>query len=132
LRLRSVSPPARSAASPVVLYCPALALVFSTAPAAPRSPPLSLHDALPISPRCAGPDAGGPHRSALTASGAGVSAAPRTPSARSRSEEHTSELQSRFDLVCRPLPEKQRARHRASDDRRPRRSGLRRVRRKAL
>src|SRR5699024_12354527 len=23
-----------------------------------------------------------------------------------RSEEHTSELQSRFDLVCRPLPEK--------------------------
>src|SRR5207249_7460079 len=29
----------------------------------------------------------------------------RTPRA-SRSEEHTAELQSRFDLACRPLPEK--------------------------
>src|SRR5438067_3729792 len=30
---------------------------------------------------------------------------------RSRSEEHTSELQSRFDLVCRLLLEKKKARH---------------------
>src|SRR5438874_6335394 len=30
-----------------------------------------------------------------------------------RSEEHTSELQSRRDLVCRPLPEKKKAAERA-------------------
>src|SRR5699024_11931372 len=31
---------------------------------------------------------------------------PKSPSKRPRSEEHTSELQSRFDLVCRLLLEK--------------------------
>src|SRR5438105_5183973 len=70
---------------------------------------LSLHDALPISQR--------PHRS--------LAAAPRFPTVcpppgdprrnrtprcaprrRPRSEEHTSELQSRVDLVCRLLLEK--------------------------
>src|SRR5438067_10077403 len=45
------------------------------------------------------------------ARGAGACAAPpppprRRPAGRSRSEEHTSELQSRFDLVCRLLLEK--------------------------
>src|SRR5438067_10615609 len=42
---------------------------------------------------------------------------------RDRSEEHTSELQSRFDLVCRLLLEKkkqtQRSDHNATDDPRP-------------
>src|SRR2546422_11655102 len=62
---------------------------------------LSLHDALPISPAVSKPTAS--HRS-------------RVPSARtattatclwwSRSEEHTSELQSRLHLVCRLLLEK--------------------------
>src|SRR6266513_6276449 len=52
---------------------------------------LSLHDALPIS-GCPGP----PLR---------TSSSCRT-SGSSRSEEHTSELQSRFDLVCRLLLEK--------------------------
>src|SRR5437870_11100508 len=56
---------------------------------------LSLHDALPISP-CAGPR--GPPPSPGAAGGAGR----RTP----RSEEHTSELQSRGHLVCRLLLEK--------------------------
>src|SRR6266513_5837233 len=52
---------------------------------------LSLHDALPIF-------GGGPHdrRVAITLS---------WPTS-GRSEEHTSELQSRFDLVCRLLLEK--------------------------
>src|SRR5207249_10628680 len=86
---------------------------------------LSLHDALPISApwprrqrRSVAPDDAGearhrtlrrrrrrPARSRLPA--------PRRPSARvspdrreMRSEEHTSELQSRFDLVCRLLLEK--------------------------
>src|SRR5699024_11584906 len=38
-------------------------------------------------------------------------ASPPSPSTgRDRSEEHTSELQSRFDLVCRPLLEKKKSR----------------------
>src|SRR5437868_13276804 len=54
---------------------------------------LSLHDALPISAvRCTG------WRRFLAAAG--------WRRARPRSEEHTSELQSRFDLVCRLLLEK--------------------------
>src|SRR6266576_262508 len=55
---------------------------------------LSLHDALPISPGSAWPD---PNRPVSSSSN-------RKP--RSRSEEHTSELQSRRDLVCRLLLEK--------------------------
>src|SRR6266576_4549053 len=38
--------------------------------------------------------------------GCGPAARPRPPAARPRSEEHTSELQSRRDLVCRLLLEK--------------------------
>src|SRR5215469_18615837 len=52
---------------------------------------LSLHDALPISLRADLPRAPHPHR--------------RDPH-EGRSEEHTSELQSRRDLVCRLLLEK--------------------------
>src|SRR5438445_9445241 len=63
---------------------------------------LSLHDALPISPR------GRP--SGRSATGAPARRA-RAPS-RSRSEEHTSELQSRQYLVCRLLLEKKKARNR--------------------
>src|SRR2546428_11634897 len=54
---------------------------------------LSLHDALPISPR-----------SCARRRSAGPGARPGT--CLSRSEEHTSELQSRSDLVCRLLLEK--------------------------
>src|SRR5437868_10740249 len=53
---------------------------------------LSLHDALPI---CA-----------VTAAGCCRAAMPGTDRGGLRSEEHTSELQSRFDLVCRLLLEK--------------------------
>src|SRR5206468_11704671 len=60
---------------------------------------LSLHDALPISPRVAGARAVDPVLPHL----------PRRAGDRAdpvRSEEHTSELQSRSDLVCRLLLEK--------------------------
>src|SRR6266704_2043363 len=57
---------------------------------------LPLHDALPICPAPA------------AASGARSRAGGRRRDGgrRARSEEHTSELQSRFELVCRLLPEK--------------------------
>src|SRR5260370_30146592 len=54
---------------------------------------LSLHDALPIFSRCR------PHRVA------GPPRLPR-PAGGDRSEEHTSELQSHLNLVCRLLLEK--------------------------
>src|SRR2546430_9846511 len=59
---------------------------------------LSLHDALPISPGL--PRRSRPARSAR-------SARPRRPR---RSEEHTSELQSQSNLVCRLLLENKRER----------------------
>src|SRR5438067_3605139 len=62
---------------------------------------LSLHDALPISARTS-------RCRARSRSRCRSQRPPRTSSspARPRSEEHTSELQSRFDLVCRLLLEK--------------------------
>src|SRR5699024_12445447 len=94
----------------------------------PSAAPLSLHDALPISGCAPAWSRRAPHRSQT-----GTAAPPRSPAqwagthtaraapqqSRShrttlllsylhtpRSEEHTSELQSRFDLVCRLLLEK--------------------------
>src|SRR5262249_56555350 len=72
---------------------------------------LSLHDALPISPRLAaldgdrrrGPPA--PHRA-----GAGRRPGHGRGRRRQRSEEHTSELQSLTNLVCRLLLEKKKTR----------------------
>src|SRR5437588_608926 len=58
---------------------------------------LSLHDALPICPR--GRDGGGRARAPGGARARGAARA-------ARSEEHTSELQSHSDLVCRLLLEK--------------------------
>src|SRR2546430_13447822 len=55
---------------------------------------LSLHDALPISSGAAGPFSNGGKRSN------------EKPSSKDRSEEHTSELQSQSNLVCRLLLEK--------------------------
>src|SRR5207249_11379076 len=99
----------------------------STAPSPTQIYPLSLHDALPIS---SPPGAG---RVALMRRGLGAEGCERTPPTSNfatlrdrspalrpnredprqnpprpvfRSEEHTSELQSRFDLVCRLLLEK--------------------------
>src|SRR5204862_7600932 len=85
--------------------------------------PLSLHDALPISTTRSTPPAAastreptGRHDSCIPSATAAVARSP-SPPARSpgstsgrelwwRSEEHTSELQSRRDLVCRLLLEK--------------------------
>src|SRR2546430_6925461 len=71
--------------------------------------PLSLHDALPISPparllRCPTRTDGSPSPPAFR-----FSARPSIPHAgphKARSEEHTSELQSQSNLVCRLLLEK--------------------------
>src|SRR3989442_5308268 len=90
---------------------------------------LSLHDALPISM-----NVGGPFGSRVSALQLGwfllvlvsffAPAAERAQSGTSRSEEHTSELQSRPHLVCRLLLEKkkkQTASTRTRDACRPRR-----------
>src|SRR5207249_10763577 len=91
---------------------------FSTPPPPPPLYTLSLHDALPISasrhhfPWCGvTPAPAGPRRErASDASTPNPITAPSLraaePTRRIRSEEHTSELQSRFDLVCRLLLEK--------------------------
>src|SRR5438067_7182871 len=91
-----------------VVLLPFIAFFFNDTPTT-EIYTLSLHDALPIS------------RGSTRASGKrseptipGVTGCPR-PGARSfrsiRSEEHTSELQSRFDLVCRLLLEKKNIRN---------------------
>src|SRR5699024_11642931 len=82
--------------------------------------PLSLHDALPISgsggrarpDRAAPPHLGRGPAGTATGGGGRVPGDGRCPSrtarcagAPGRSEEHTSELQSRFDIVCRLLLE---------------------------
>src|SRR2546429_1715720 len=63
---------------------------------------LSLHDALPISCPSDGPGAGPTNKAGWPA----AASARSTP----RSEEHTSELQSRLHLVCRLLLEKKKKR----------------------
>src|SRR2546430_9443511 len=73
--------------------------------------PLSLHDALPISPTAApaSPPQASPGAAttsgSTTPSGCSASSTSFTRSFR-RSEEHTSELQSQSNLVCRLLLEK--------------------------
>src|SRR5256885_13191208 len=62
---------------------------------------LSLHDALPISAATA---AGSARRTAPPAAGL-------APPPHARSEEHTSELQSPCNLVCRLLLEKKKKKH---------------------
>src|SRR5207249_12162325 len=105
-----------------VARSPCSSSFVSHAPSATEIYTLSLHDALPISGRGAGSRSFAP--AALRMTGA---LAPRRekreapsdappyhsfllPNPRGavilRSEEHTSELQSRFDLVCRLLLEK--------------------------
>src|SRR2546422_7796345 len=68
---------------------------------------LSLHDALPISSRSAGERSSA---SAPTRSRRSEFAGRSRTSGSSRSEEHTSELQSRLHLVCRLLLEKKKKR----------------------
>src|SRR5690349_23024779 len=99
------------------LACP---FFFFNAPAPTEIYTLSLHDALPISVRLVAPPPPGrhrphrgrpPHRRRRRPRRRPRS--PRTPPA-TRSEEHTSELQSRRDLVCRLLLEKKKKYHQHS------------------
>src|SRR5690606_41668605 len=87
------------------------ALVSVNATATPGIFALSLHDALPIwdsaysslirRPRCTMN-----HASERASPGGSTARSTRAPMRGSRSEEHTSELQSRENLVCRLLLEK--------------------------
>src|SRR5207249_9830338 len=86
---------------------------FFHAPSPPEIYTLSLHDALPISGAAAQGTGRDPQRhrarpelQELAPGHADRDAAHLARRPGSRSEEHTSELQSRFDLVCRLLLEK--------------------------
>src|SRR5699024_12627364 len=96
--------------SPSPLLTPTVCL----APAVPAPPEFSaptLHDALPI---CLREIAGAQRRQRAVGQRVVLQNGPdvvgvalgATPTTSGRSEEHTSELQSRFDLVCRLLLEK--------------------------
>src|SRR5207253_10921445 len=76
-------------------------LFLAIAPAPTEIFTLSLHDALPISI----PPSRDSRRS-RTRSASGTPSTPTTSRRSTRSEEHTSELQSRGHLVCRLLLEK--------------------------
>src|SRR5439155_27330892 len=104
-----------------LLYNYISSVYFFHHPATPEIYTLSLHDALPISPtrarssrRSTGSSrpGSGPRTSPAGCSGSPARAAPTASgatspgSSRRRSEEHTSELQSRGHLVCRLLLEK--------------------------
>src|SRR5207249_5446708 len=102
---------------PMSLHLPS-SYFFSNAPAPSEIYTLSLHDALPISwertTPFGVPQGAPPNSSPLlpfvepgpVAPAPGVVLAGKDHARRWRSEEHTSELQSRFDLVCRLLLEK--------------------------
>src|SRR5438445_5445387 len=92
--------------SPVVYHI-AISAFFFNATATTEIYTLSLHDALPIStsPRCA--SAGRRRRRNPRRR---VCSTPAPYTTRCRSEEHTSELQSRQYLVCRLLLEKKKKR----------------------
>src|SRR2546422_2481073 len=89
-----------------VLYCIFFFFFFNDT-ATTEIYPLSLHDALPI---CTPPRRGGSDtRERRSRAPRGSSAArrgSRSSTGPTRSEEHTSELQSRLHLVCRLLLEK--------------------------
>src|SRR5699024_12670627 len=106
---------------PTILVLPAVCAVVSS-PATTTLCPRSLHDALPISrsnsaqrsasPRCSSRSSNWfaviippPGWQSISVS-VSVPSRPVGAGTSARSEEHTSELQSRFDLVCRLLLEK--------------------------
>src|SRR5436305_9320310 len=92
-----------------VLYCFVAFFFFFNDPATTKIYTLSLHDALPISA------IGSPRRSRPRCSGWSSpccwSWSTPTGQQQGRSEEHTSELQSRPHLVCRLLLEKKKTDH---------------------
>src|SRR5262249_62300077 len=102
--------------------------VLLTAPPPTQTYPLSLHDALPILERPGHSrhhherhhdldEADQRHRDPELGEGEGRGedghhrAGPHVPRVRGRSEEHTSELQSLTNLVCRLLLEKKKKQH---------------------
>src|SRR5207248_9156385 len=96
-------------------------MFFFTLPAPSEIYTLSLHDALPIcSTPCSRWATRSPRRPSCTSA---CRAAPRDRRwCTMRSEEHTSELQSPYDLVCRLLLEKKKQPSHTVD--RPRRAGV--------
>src|SRR5256885_12090817 len=84
---------------PPLLCSPPLTFFFLNDPATPETYTLSLHNPLPNSPRSSSATKSHSERPS-SSSGAWPSRAAR------RSEEHTSELQSPCNLVCRLLLEK--------------------------
>src|SRR5207249_11914949 len=106
-----------SACDPPVRHLPrSLLIFFFTAPPTTELYTLSLHDALPISRTAASRARAwiwarsvSPCTQSTTSpacSSCGPRRARSSATGSDRSEEHTSELQSRFDLVCRLLLEK--------------------------
>src|SRR5438034_10504755 len=89
--------------------CVLLLSFFFNDPATTEIYTLSLHDALPISSARRPPG-----RAPIHARGA---PRPRSRRAPPRSEEHTSELQSHSDLVCRLLLEKKKTIKNSNQDR---------------
>src|SRR5690349_23546224 len=88
------------------MYSPGLFLYFFNDPATTEIYTLSLHDALPISPP--------PSRTRF------ATRCTRWRASSIRSEEHTSELQSRRELVCRLLLEKKKSNQKRSTNVGPR------------
>src|SRR2546429_1789871 len=89
----------------------AVLFFFLNDTAPPEISPLSLHDALPIPHRGRGSRARLDIHPLVSSSGGKSRAAVLARAAAARSEEHTSELQSRLHLVCRLLLEKKNRRH---------------------
>src|SRR5690625_7816068 len=108
-------PPLFFRASPTLSVLALVSFVFFlfTAPATTAIYTLSLHDALPIFPAVPAASI----RAALVPALTGALRGAATATALRRSEEHTSELQSRGHLVCRLLLEKKKTTHNASNTR---------------
>src|SRR5437773_2875049 len=88
----------------LLLHSPWPTSFSSTATAPTESSTLSLHDALPILPPRPGECGSCSHGNRVAARGS--FSITDHPAGQKRSEEHTSELQSHHDLVCRLLLEK--------------------------
>src|SRR5690349_22638834 len=92
-----------------MLMCMYMVFFFFNDTATTEIYTLSLHDALPI---CRAKRSSSAEAWAIFAANASASHAKMAQ----RSEEHTSELQSRRDLVCRLLLEKKKKHHQTSED----------------
>src|SRR5205807_8505145 len=98
---RHLSRPSTGSCSPPLVHLPSLHF-FVRGARPPESSTLSLHDALPISR----PGRNLPKLLSMLARAKLGAGQPPREAIELRSEEHTSELQSPCNLVCRPLLEK--------------------------